>query len=604
MRISPKYLVISLTISFIISFLLLFVLHNIEHSLVSYYNFDNNAIYYILFQTIFCTSFLIIYGTLVKHNFYYPILIVINISLVMFYIFYTYKQYYYTDAVGYLLYAKEMLSSGDFYPDTYIYGDGIAIINLNLYPLLFLSFIEDLYLVHNLSMYINFIILLISFYTLFNILGIKYKTMIMFYIVFTTGITGFTSKHLFGEGGYGLQLVLIIFTISFTLWLKKRGRHYSIKYIFILLVVYFFWILQIRVGFGLKYSIVLFIPLFLSLLLTLVIDYKYFNPNSKLISIIMLIIIILGFTTGPEARLLLQGEQSYTYLQSSFNELSIGNVDHILNRFSVLMMAINKLNDSVIYLNGENIYKALFYYKTAMLIAVWFSPFIILYLSITQHDSNLILLSLFSILYSSVILGGFIISDVAYNAEAARYLIVPTIISLTLPFLYLNKIIKININTVQAVTLVMFIPFILSSYLYLIIPYGNINNNGIFTRTDNNLEDFTSKLLDNDIKYAFATYWYSGVPTILSNERISMRAISITSDGLVVPDLLGSSKQWYSSTFYQGRTCLILLPHENNRINYSKLDLYLGTPDLKLIINSFIVTCYNFNIASKLPNWY
>ena len=177
MRLFPK--LIAITISIIISVVLLFVIHNTEQAQDNYYIFENNAIYFIIFQAIFCTSFLVIYGTLVKHNSYYYILIVLNTSFVMFYIFYTYKQYYYTDAVGYLLYAREMLASGDFFPDTYIYGDGIPIIDLNLYPLLFLNFIENLYLVHNLSMYTNFIILLISFYILFKVLGIKHKTMLI-----------------------------------------------------------------------------------------------------------------------------------------------------------------------------------------------------------------------------------------------------------------------------------------------------------------------------------------------------------------------------------------------------------------------------------------
>ena len=598
MRLFPK--LIAITISIIISVVLLFVIHNTEQAQDNYYIFENNAIYFIIFQAIFCTSFLVIYGTLVKHNSYYYILIVLNTSFVMFYIFYTYKQYYYTDAVGYLLYAKEMLASGDFFPDTYIYGDGIPIIDLNLYPLLFLNFIENLYLVHNLSMYTNFIILLISFYILFNVLGIKHKTMVVFYTVFTTGITGFTSKHLFGEGGYGINLVIIILTICFTLWLKKYGTHYSRKYIFILLLGYFLWILQTRVGFGLLSSKVLLLPLFLSLLITFVIDYKCFNPNNKMISIIMLIIIISSFIVAPSARNLLQGVQSYSYLEPSFNDIYDVNIDHLLAKYSVLMMAIKKFNDGFIYLNEGNIYKALYYYKTSILIVVWIVPFIFLYFSIKIHDSNLIFLSAFSILYSAVILGGFVITHVAYNEEAARYLILPTIISLTLSLLYFDKI---NINAIHTLVFVMFIPFIISSYMYLIIPYGNVNNNGAFTRTKNNLEEFTTELIDNDIRYAYATYWYSGVPTVLSNERISIRAIAITPDGLVVPDLLGSSKQWYSSTYYQGKTCLILLPHEDNKINYSSLNLYLGPPDLKNIINNFIITCYNFNIASKLPNW-
>ena len=86
-----------------------------------------------------------------------------------------------------------------------------------------------------------------------------------------------------------------------------------------------------------------------------------------------------------------------------------------------------------------------------------------------------------------------------------------------------------------------------------------------------------------------------GVAHVLKN-------ISFTIE-LVVPDLLGSSKQWYSSTYYQGKTCLILLPHEYNKINSSTLNHYLGPPDLQHIINNFIIICYNFNIASKLPNW-
>ena len=91
-----------------------------------------------------------------------------------------------------------------------------------------------LYLIHNLSMYLNFLVILISFFILFKVIELNNKTIILFYIVFTTGISGFISRHLFGEGGYGLQLSKIVLILSITIFLIKYGINYSINKLLLL----------------------------------------------------------------------------------------------------------------------------------------------------------------------------------------------------------------------------------------------------------------------------------------------------------------------------------------------------------------------------------
>ena len=600
-KLISKYSITVSIISVTVSLLLLFTFKTMLFEQFNYFKFENESIYYIAFFSIIFICFFGIYRIYFKYNLFKYILLVINVSLVSFYIFYTYKQYYYTDAVGYLLYAKEIISSGEYFPITYIYGDGIPIIDLSIYPLLLLSFINDLYLIHNLSMYLNFLVILISFFILFKVIELNNKTIILFYIVFTTGISGFISRHLFGEGGYGLQLSKIVLILSITIFLIKYGINYSINKLLLLFGVYFIWILQARIGFGLQYSKVVFLSLFIAMIILYTFEFKKFNPRNKIIYVTMLIVIIVAFFTGPNARNIIQGEQSYKYLEPRFEEVFEVNLTHIETQISILFGAISKLTDKYLYKDKSNFYKTLYYYKLFIFIIIWFSPIIILIYSLIKRMPNLLILSSFTLSYFAIIMGGFLISHVAYNDESARYLVVTTILNLTLFIIFLGNIRNINIGLLIAT--IVFSPFVLSSYLYLVLPYGEMMDDGSFVRNEHHLENFTNKIIDNDIEYAYATYWYSGVPTIFSNEKLKMRGISISSEGLIIPNLLGSSKNWYNPVYYQGQSCIFLLPHEYNKIDSRLMKSFLGEPSMKKIINSFRVDCYNFNIANKLPNW-
>ncbi|MCD9098593.1 hypothetical protein LU699_11935 [Luteimonas fraxinea] len=104
------------------------------------------------------------------------------------------------------------------------------------------------------------------------------------------------------------------------------------------------------------------------------------------------------------------------------------------------------------------------------------------------------------------------------------------------------------------------------------------------------------------LAYGYASYWNAGVQTVLSNGDVRARAILIAG-ALPAPMRHLSSKFWYSPQAWSGETFLMLEAHEVAAIDWALMEQYAGPASRQFQFERFSVFVYPHNLASVLPGW-
>lgn len=88
-------------------------------------------------------------------------------------------------------------------------------------------------------------------------------------------------------------------------------------------------------------------------------------------------------------------------------------------------------------------------------------------------------------------------------------------------------------------------------------------------------EMVTDVLESKGLQYGYATYWYAGCHTLLSDFKVQVNAVSINEKG-IEPYYWLSSENWYDPKAYQGDTFLMLDDNENSQLKNTKIMKELG----------------------------
>ena len=113
------------------------------------------------------------------------------------------------------------------------------------------------------------------------------------------------------------------------------------------------------------------------------------------------------------------------------------------------------------------------------------------------------------------------------------------------------------------------------------------------------LKDF---LLENKLHYGYAKFWYAGVLSVLSDEKLLVRQI-VTDHGLPMPDRWLSSNRWYRPSAWQGETFLLLTTQEEISVDWNLLERYHCKPIRKLSYEGFKVFVFPHNLSKYLSGW-
>lgn len=104
------------------------------------------------------------------------------------------------------------------------------------------------------------------------------------------------------------------------------------------------------------------------------------------------------------------------------------------------------------------------------------------------------------------------------------------------------------------------------------------------------------------LRYGYANYWNAGSLTVLSGSEIRIRQIIISS-GLPLPMRHLSSDRWYEPEAWQGETFLLLNDTDMAAMDWSAMTRHAGAPIRESRVGNLHLYVFKHNIARDLPNW-
>ncbi|HSO66250.1 MAG TPA: hypothetical protein VLP30_00230 [Desulfatirhabdiaceae bacterium] len=246
-------------------------------------------------------------------------------------------------------------------------------------------------------------------------------------------------------------------------------------------------------------------------------------------------------------------------------------------------------------------------YEAARLMAglalLWLIPYAI-HTSLHQKGSGIAFLASFAL---TALVGVFFIQitttvpSMNDPTVASRYLVPSLVLSFILvlsqkPDWSGAPIVSLTIAAVA-------ICFVTSAYPALVKP-GNYSNDdrSLTTGNQNALNGIKNFLLDSGLHYGYATFWNSGVLSVLSDEKLLVRQIMLD-HGLPKPNRWLGSNRWYRPDAWQGETFLLLTTPEEKLVDWGLMEHYHCKPVRQLSYEGFKVFVFPHNPAKYLSGW-
>jgi hypothetical protein len=113
---------------------------------------------------------------------------------------------------------------------------------------------------------------------------------------------------------------------------------------------------------------------------------------------------------------------------------------------------------------------------------------------------------------------------------------------------------------------------------------------------------FAAYLEQQGLRYGYASFWNAGRLTLLSEQKVKVRQVSLD-NGLPVPVRHLSSDRWYQAEAWRGETFLMFTEAESKATDWPTLERYAGPPSRVLQYRGWEIRVYPHNLAARLPLW-
>lgn len=164
----------------------------------------------------------------------------------------------------------------------------------------------------------------------------------------------------------------------------------------------------------------------------------------------------------------------------------------------------------------------------------------------------------------------------------------------------LNTIILLDISGIQFFVAHIYVINDVYKKIYAVLFLFVFICNSILSINTDTLEyenSFANYLVDNNLKYGYATFWNAGVNTYATNDSVKVRQINI-SEGKLSPYMWLSDDSWYNTDLYEGKSFLLLTQEELKTFCHGDLSItVLGEPDKLLTYDNYTIAIYNYNIS-------
>lgn len=522
----------------------------------------------------------------------------------IFYIFQGYQEFFHSDSAVKVLLAREIVETGQYFPSDWNYvNNDLLVFFGHTFIIPLLSFMPAGYLSHAISGLISAGLLILGTWLMTSLLELKGSMRLIVLTIVCSGISGLMCENLLGQVSYGAM----VYTQCLVIWLawemlRSEGlRKIASGVCLSVMLVLIFWQNPQRA------SVYYGLPLLAGSIYYVLaqssgnsIDYSKRRKSFYLMVTLLSCFGLIGF---------LLNSMNLTAAESG---ISVGHLDWlscremIRNARFTLMGILSLLGgyppEDLHILGITRTYEWLRFLSALGLVCL--IP-IALRKALSKPFGGSQFLAIFGVISLGCVTFIHItttVPDMSEPIQSSRYLIPPLFLLLILFFAHPTET-RSNLWKRWA-TLIIAIVLMSSGY-------ANYVKSDIYSRTiskpleerKNPLKRLKDFMVEDGLRYGYATYWNAGAISVMSDEMVLVRQIVIV-DGLPVPKRHLSSNRWYLPESWIGETFLLLTKEEAGMVDWNQIEYHNGRRAVREIhLDNFRIYVFEENLAKSLPGW-
>jgi len=528
-------------------------------------------------------------------------ILVINFCFLLFYVFVEYRRLFHADSAMKVLLAREIVNSHSFFPPDWYYGNNdIVVVFGHLFIIPILAFLPAGFTAHAISGLVTSILVLHSVWLAAGLAPIGRTRRTLITASVAAGMSGVLAENLYGQASYGTILYMSLYSIY---CLVRLMREKSAKNIVI-------W----------------------SVLLCALIAAEFWgNPQRAIVTVGMPLIVAalwsihrLGVHPAGVGRASLVGAAASMCAAIGGGTILYGVTFAHVNNAARAASSIKWLPYDAIVSNLAVLGKAVLavfggsppggsglltvvglYGALRLIVAVILVALIVRSVATSARPGDevrpLAIFGSVALLLVCFLQVATTIPDLSDPIGSSRYL-VPSLVTMTIVALAtpldmrLRPIEFLSVVVVFAGLLTSAYPTFVRSDAWSPLTSGQRKSPAV------NFPDLARYLQANGLNYGYATYWNAGTVSVLSDEHVLVRQITL--DGaLPMPLRFLSADHWYNTETWKGETFLLLTQDEANKVDWKRL-AELGLPvSRKLQFGNLGIFVFGQNIAAKIAGW-
>lgn len=514
----------------------------------------------------------------------------IGFCCVTYFIFVGARISFNSDTATANLLAREQILSRQFFPENWVYVDGLWTFFVNV-PMVFLSvFIKDQLLLRSTAVFLQTLILAFVFYK-FSKRILNDNSYLVYATLIFSGISGYTLENLFGQAAYGNQTLFTLLLFYFaTLSLDSKLNVSGGKFILFNILLYVSCIS------GLRQVAVFLVPFIFAVVFVFISENEKIDRDAslKVIKKFAKWFSVVVFSVGM-AIASYRFIQTKTYCdQGSSFPMIIAPTDveavsrHIWNFISGLWAIFGYEKSAPLF----SVIGMVFLFKiVAAIVLVFVFP----YLCSTKFgelSTNLKRLLVFS--WSSFLVMGilYIVCDtLSVDWTTIRYFQVTIILQLIISSYYIYEYFLKTSLILMLITMIAVITFFSMSLMNTVDMSQDYKAK--ITPTMNLVTDLRA----HNLKLGYASYWNAYKYSVCSNFNPEIVALF---GAPLKPYYHLNSRRSYSPDYYGGDTFLMLTDAEYATYwNQEKVEDQFGAPKEIVKSSGYTILIYNYNIAER-----
>lgn len=524
----------------------------------------------------------------------------INVCFLIWYIFIGYQAGFHSDSAAKVLLAREIVETGQYFPRDWNYVNGdLFVIFGHLFIIPLLALMPAGFTAHAISGFISAGLILSSIWFLTGVTEVGIVRRIFIVAIVAAGISGFMAENLYGQVSYGAVIYLTCYIIFFSYQFIKtngiRKKIFGVALFFTLMLV--FWANPKRaiVSYGL--------PLVTAVAwYWLKLDMAKSKGNEKIFWLLIFIMfssLAVGMVLHEVTIAGVNNIQGAGHARWLPFDLMLRNTTLTLKGYLAIFGGLPPAEGIVVSKTG--IFEA--GRLVAALTLLILMP-VMLVKALQRKQGGDLFLGLFVLVQFAAVFFLQVtttVPDMSDPIQSSRYL-VPALLLLMVVVLT-QRLDWENAPVTGIATVLVAACFVTSSYpAFVKSGPGSQTTWGMEGQHNSYLQGLSNFLVKNRLHYGYASYWNAGVLSVISDEKLLVRQISIDR-GLPVPMKHLSSNRWYRASAWQGESFLLMTQQESGLLDWAQISSYLGKPVRELSYENFKVFVFDSNIAKSLPGW-